>query len=120
MQQSMVATSAAQATGGKSAAGDSELEVSWASLMLDGYLPVGAFLVDTGSVTHNFMSKRVAKALGERGVEGVPALFRVTGVGAIAAGTATKTVACSVKRCKGAVVAASWESSSSSTLASTS
>jgi len=70
---------------------------------------VGAFL-DTGSVTHNFISKRVAKALRERGLEGAPAVFRVTGVGAVAAGTSTETIECSVKRCKGGTVAVSWES----------
>jgi hypothetical protein len=92
-----------------SAPDESELEVGWASLVLDGHLPVGAFL-DSGSVTHNFISKRVAKSLRERGVEGSPAVFRVTGVGAIAAGTVTETIECSVKRCKGGTVAASWES----------
>jgi len=86
-----------------------ELEVGWATLVLDGHLPVGAFL-DSGSVTHNFISKRVAKSLRERGVVGTPAVFRVTGVGALAAGTATETIECSVKRCKGGTVAASWES----------
>jgi hypothetical protein len=88
--------------------GESELEVGWASLVLDGHFPVGAFL-DSGSITHNFVSRRVAKVLRERGVEGAPAVFRVTGVGALAAGTATETIDCAVKRCKGGVVAASWE-----------
>ena len=86
-----------------------ELEVGWASLVLDGSLPVGAFL-DSGSTTHNFISKRVAQTLRGRGVECSPATFRVTGVGAIAAGAATQTIECLVKRCKGGAVAASWES----------
>ncbi len=51
----------------------------------------------------------MAKALRERGVEGAPAVIRVTGVGAIAAGTATETIECAVKRYKGGVVAVSWE-----------
>jgi hypothetical protein len=82
--------------------------VGWASLVLDGHLPVGAFL-DTGSITHNFLSKKVAKALREHGVESSPAIFRVTGVGAISAGTAAETIACVVKRCKGGEVSTSWE-----------
>ena len=107
--QSAVAVAASHPEPAASVSGDAELEVGWASLVLDGHLPVGAFL-DSGSVTHNFISKRVAKALRERGVEGAPAVFRVTGVGAVAAGTSTETIECSVKRCKGGTVAASWES----------
>ena len=105
---STVAAATAHTAEKAAAESTQELEVGWASLVLDGNFPVGAFL-DSRSATHNFISKRVAKALRERGVESSPAAFRVTGVGAIAAGSATETIECGVKRCKSGVVAASWE-----------
>ena len=109
LQHDTVATATAHAAEEGAAETKQELEVGWASLVLDGSLPVGAFL-DSGSTTHNFISKRVAQTLRGRGVECSPATFRVTGVGAIAAGAATQTIECVVKRCKGGAVAASWES----------
>ena len=75
------AAATAKAAGGT----EPELEVGWASLVLDGGFLVGAFL-DSGSVTHNFVCKKVAQALRDRGLASSPAAFRVTGVGAVTAG----------------------------------
>jgi hypothetical protein len=103
-------TAAVHTAAAATAAGGSEpeLEVGWASLVLDGGFPVGAFL-DSGSVTHNFVCKKVARALRDRGLVSSPAAFRVTGVGAVTAGAASETIECMVQRCKGGHVQQSSE-----------